>query len=381
MPRRVTVPEELLPFSPHAQFDPLPSVWPTNYARNVGEINSLSPIPFIWAYGARGAGKSTLASMIHPAAPGERATTLYFDLEMGNTSRANQMAMQYCDLISLAAQMFPDGYRPIQIFEIWWSIISQLPPGLFSITVIDPISELEEGLKEYVETNYSDFKRGPGEYTKNRSAFWDDVKTLLKTILTDVATRVQTVVGISHLRVAWEGNRPSPSGRMEPKGLKVWEELASIALWLDRIPNQRAPRARVDKCRIDRLNWSKQDEFGTPEILPMLPPTMPVCDIPTIKRMMATPVTSFSQEEMTELDLAEARLSDGQRMVLEAEIAAGRRAELEVSAKQEILNHLLSQKYYQNATQVGEAVTKLGLVFSLETRDIFQNTLIEYAQV
>src|SRR3954466_5105790 len=114
----------------------------------------------------------------------------------------------------------------------WWNDIKKIKPGQFDVIMIDTISEIEDGLTEWVQKNPTYFNHSSGQYAKMSGIMWGDVKTLWKMILSDLASRCQTFVFCSHMANVWASDRPT--GKRKPKGKETLMELASLYLQMER---------------------------------------------------------------------------------------------------------------------------------------------------
>jgi chemotaxis protein histidine kinase CheA len=94
----------------------------------------------------------------------------------------------------------------------------------------------------------------------------------------------------SHLRDEWRGN--TPTGKREPKGKETLLELASLYLWLERLPGEDgkvpdAPSAIVLKQRL--ADTFIDPETGEVRITALMPPRIPVATVQAIRRYITCP--------------------------------------------------------------------------------------------
>jgi hypothetical protein len=167
--------------------------------------------------------------------------------------------------------------------------------------VIDTISEIEDGLTEWVQKNPTYFGHSSGQYAKMSGIMWGDVKTLWKAVLSDLASRCQTFVFCAHMANVWQGDRPT--GKRKPKGKETLQELASLYLIMERKADKDGkmpakPAATVLKTRLVHTKFDLAT--GELKIVPALPPRLPVATPQAIRQYMLTPpdYDNLKDEEM-----------------------------------------------------------------------------------
>jgi hypothetical protein len=214
------------------------------------------------------------------------------------------------------SELKPAGYKPIDTFTWWWADVKATKPGQFDVIMIDTISEIEDGLVEWVQKNPTYFGHSSGQYAKMSGIMWGDVKTLWKTILSDLASRCQTFVFCAHMANIWQGDRPT--GKRKPKGKETLMELASLYLLMERKADAQGkmpakPAANVLKSRLVHISFDETTmEMRDP--VPCLPPRIPVCTPAEIRKYMLTPpdYANLKPEEMVHED----KLSQDERELL-----------------------------------------------------------------
>ncbi len=292
--------------------------------------NSTQPIwpqeiKIIGVTGEYASGKTLFALTIDPP------NTRVYDTEHSSASYQS-LGFDRVSVQDKMAALKPNGYKPIDIFTWWWSDIKAIKPGQFAVVVIDTISEIEEGLVEWVQKNPGHFNHTAGQYQKMSGIMWGDVKSLWKSILSDLTTKVQTFVFAAHMSNVWSGDRPT--GKRKPKGKETLMELASLYLLMERKANDKGqvaakPSAIVLKSRL--LHTGFDPESGELILKPCLPPRLPNCTPAEIRKYMNTPPDykklskdecipedKMSADERALLDLAKAEAErDSERMKLE----------------------------------------------------------------
>lgn len=287
-------------------------LWPNN-----------QKLEIIGLTGEYASGKTLFALTIDPA------RTLVFDTEK-SAGTYESLGFSRVDLAKLTDR------KPIELFGHWWAGIKRVPAGKYRVGVLDTVSEIESGLADWVEQHPGDFGHTKGQYDKMEGLFWGDVKELWKRILSDLASRFETFVFTAHLRNVWEGGRPT--GKRAPKGKETLMELASLYLHLERKPDDKGrvadkPSARVLKTRLAR---TAVDDAGEITIKPILPPYLPEATPAAIRKYIEQPA-DYTKLKKSEL-LPEERLSDDQRLAMQATVAeANRDAEQAKLSRMELM--------------------------------------------
>jgi len=202
-------------------------------------------LPVIGGTGETYAGKTTFGLTI--AEPHE---TLVWDMEKSSASYLDVFpGLTRIDLYDTAAEKAPTGYNASYLFQVWLQQVRRLPPKKYKVAMIDPISEIEQGLCDYVWDNPGEFGKTKAQFEKSGGLYWGSVKDFWKRILMELTAKVETFYYTVHLRQVFEGNAPV-RGLKEPKGKHTLDEITSLFLWFKRGKNQMVPSAEVDKCRL-----------------------------------------------------------------------------------------------------------------------------------
>lgn len=247
-------------------------------------------IEIIGCTGEFASGKTLFALTIAPGVrPGTSdARTKVYDTEKSSGSYQG-LKFDRVSIPDVMAKLKPAGYKPIDTFTWWWDDVKKTAPGRYDVIVIDTISEIEDGLVEWVGKNPTYFGHSSGQYLKMSGIMWGDVKSLWKTILSDVSSRCQTFVFCAHMANVWAADKPT--GKRKAKGKETLMELASLYLEMERKPDKNGvvpakPSAILKKSRLTHMTL---DENGDPKIVPCLPPRIPVCTPAEIRKYMNTP--------------------------------------------------------------------------------------------
>jgi len=368
-------------------------------------FQELWPLPcpeIVVVTGPFGVGKSTF-TLGTGAAP-ER--TLVIDFEKSQRSFAQQLPITYLDMQSLMANKFPNGYKPIHIYEETVKILDSVEPGRFDVIVLDNASMLEDGILAYVESNPQEFGHSLGQYTMMSGLKWGDVKNKYAQLLTRWASKTHMVFVVVHLRDKWAGSSviKDAFGKpvQEPKGKDTLDMLSSLFVWLELGPGG-VPAARVLKCRIDRKVYVADPANPPPEVpkrylkelngepgvvsIPVLPLRLPKCTWSQIREYMRKPadLTNPKPGEMP----TDAQLSEDDRLRLraiisqsEAEKAAVERLKIEASG-QKTQGALLKfgRSLNLEPAEVGNALKARNLApFNPENWERMKEVLKEFAE-
>ena len=266
------------------------------------------PIPIIGLTGEYASGKTLFALTICPG-PG----TLVYDLEKSSESYLD-LGFHRIDAHLEMLKSHPKGYKPRELWKWWRASIMSIPTGRYRVIVLDPISEIENALVDYVQSHPGEFGRTSTQYAKASGLMWGDVKQEWKQVLSDLASRCETFCFIAHMGQVYQGN--TPTGRRKPKGKETLEELASLYLQLERKPDAKGnvPAVPAAIVRKNRQLHIRVTDSGL-EHCPALPPRIPVATPNAIRQYQLAPpdYANLKEEEkapeakVTEEDLAELR--------------------------------------------------------------------------
>lgn len=237
-------------------------------------------------------GKTLFGLLLSP----EPGTTLLYDVEKSagtyHKSPGNDHGFPF-DRVDVPSEMLklkPKGWKPEDVYVWWKAHIRSVTPGKYRVIGLDPVSEIESGLADYVMSHPGEFGKTAEQYKRSAGLFWGDVKEAWKMDLTDIASRCQCFYFTSHMSAVFAGSAPVP-GKRKAKGKETLMELASLYLQLERKPDAAGnkpakPSAIVMK---DRLALTRIGADGEPEIIPILPPRLPVATPAEIRKYMITP--------------------------------------------------------------------------------------------
>lgn len=275
--------------------------------------------------------------------------TLYLDFEKSGGTYSGT-GVKRIDVPSLLESQ-GTAYTPINVFKWFLQIIKSTEAGRFDVIVADPITDIESGLVEFVKSNSTMFTLSANQIAKGGGLLWGAVKSFWKQVLLILATRCQTFFFTAHLRDEWSGDRPT--GRREPKGKDTLMELASLYLWLERLPNDQGivvpvPSAIVVK---ERLSDTLVNGKGELEIVPLMPARLPEATAAAIRRYIANP-PDLKRPRMGE-KVVPKKLMEEERLRLEVARAEAEKATEE--SRLERLSKMADLQTAQRAAQDQEA--------------------------
>ena len=275
-------------------------------------------IEVIGVCGEYQSGKTLFALCADPAG------TIYYDFEKSGGTYAGLNVASRIDVPAELQRLHPKGYKPIDAFVWWRDQIRSLKAGQYTVVAVDPISDIEQGLVEWVRANPEHFGHTANQYANASGLMWSDVKSYWKMLLVDLTSRCKTFIFTSHMRYAWKGS--SPTSRREPKGKETLMELASLYLLLERKPDKNGkvaakPSAVVLKSRLASVKTSAAGEV---EIVPTLPPRLPIATSAEIRKYISAP-PDYKKLKRAEL-YVEPEMSEDEKLLLRHETAEAERS-------------------------------------------------------
>jgi hypothetical protein len=240
------------------------------------------------------------------------------------------MGFTHVDMAAELARKF-NGRRYTAVDRyLWWrdDVLSRAKSGQFRVCVVDPASEIEDGIADYIKTHVGEFDLTLAQIQKSAGLFWGAMKKEWKLTLEQFRPLFETLYLTVHLRDQFVGN--APSGKREPKGKDTLMELASLSLWFDRTADKdgsvsAAPAANVLKSRLARPTIDP--ETGEIEIVPILPPRLPKATPAAIRGYIAKPPNYKKLKEDERVH--EKQMTDEEKIRLQAQIANDQRATAE----------------------------------------------------
>jgi len=272
------------------------------------------PIPILGLTGEYQAGKTFFSISMCPDPKRLRV----YDFELSAVSYAS-LGFDHVNVPLLMTKKFPKGFKPVDVWNWWLDDVSNLEEGRFDAIHVDPVTDLERGLVDWVQANPGHFGHTSGQYQSMSGIMWGDVKDYWKLILASrVAVKCQTFSFVAHL--GDEVKEKKFTGKRMPKGKDTLIELASLYLWLERDKSKSpVPAAKVLKSRLSHMTMGPSG----PEIRDALPPRLPVATPKALREYLSNPV-DFANLKPEERQLEE-RLTDDERLRLEVAKAAAER--------------------------------------------------------
>lgn len=252
--------------------------------------------------------------------PGDK--TLYLDFEQSGASY-DELGHDRINVMSEMQKLHPKGYKPVDLFLWWLNYVRQLPVGKYRVIVLDPITDLERGMTDWVFANPTHFGHTAQQYQKMSGIAWGDLRDYYKSIVADLSVRCETLYYTCHLGIEFEGNQAT--GKKKVKGKSTLHELASVFLWFSRKPDHKgvkpnAPAARVLKSRLLSTRMGDDGELKMEQVLP---PVMSVCTPKTLREAFAKPAGGREIDDIERH--VEDVLSDEDRLRLEIQLAESQR--------------------------------------------------------
>jgi len=285
------------------------------------------PIPIIGGTGPFGSGKSLFGLTICPG-----PQTLVFDFEQSCASYS-ELGHDRINVMEVMQASHPNGYKPVDLFQWWFRYVKSIPKGKYRVIMLDPVTDLERGLTDWVVANPQAFGHTAAQYAKMSGIMWGDVKDYEKAVVADLSARCETLYFTAHLGMEFKDKEAT--GKMKPKGKTTLEELASVYFWFDRRPDAKGvkPNKPAAKVLKTRLLVTAVTADGEIEMQGVLPPVMPVCTPKALRDAFAKPaggreiddIERHVEDVMTEEDRLRLniQLAEAERDAAQAKLAAG----------------------------------------------------------
>lgn len=286
-----------------------------------GEVNNIPlKIPVIGLCGAKGSGKTLAGLLLDPE------NTVVIDVEDSSVTY-NVPIKRRASLYDEAGTKSKNGIpTPLECWEWFASEVETLE---CRVLFVDPITDLQAGLVEWVKANPEKFGRSKAQYEKASGLLWADVKSYLKMFLGRLSRRVEAFVFTAHMGSVWSGGSPV-AGKQKAKGVDTFYELASLYLYLQRDADPKT--GKVPKLPVasitpplgkSRLAHMMKAADGTYEAVPILPPRMKDFDWNLLRKYVANPpdYAKLAKDQLAESN----ELTDDEKLLIRADIAANER--------------------------------------------------------
>lgn len=268
-------------------------------------------IPIIGVTGEKFSGKTLFLASIDPA------RTCMIDLEDSSES----YNIEFAKRVSLYDEMLKKYNRSATGVEcyLWFmDFIESIKPGEYSVLAVDPYSDIQAGLVDWVKANPQKFGHTANQYEKASGLLWSDVKQHCKMMLGTLSRKVETFAFSTHMGSVWKGG--APTEKRKAKGLDTLFELSSLYLELERRPDDKGKvdKKPAGKVLKSRLAVSKFVD-GELEHFPILPPRLKEGTPSAIRQYIKKPpdYKNLKAGEMVEKEV----LSDDEKLEIQREIA------------------------------------------------------------
>jgi len=310
------------------------------------------PIPVIGVAGEKFTGKTIFVSSIDPQ------NTLMIDCEKSSASY-NIPYKKRVDLYDEMNRLHPNGWKPIDAYKWFVEMIQQIAPGEYTVIAIDPLTDIEQGLADWVYENAALFGKSKTQYDKGGGLFWGDVKSHWKTILGQIAAKCETFAFTAHMKAVFKGG--SPTGQRAPKGKETLFEMASLYLLMERKVEKGVylpPQAKVEKSRVGKLTLDTSVTPPSMSIKECLPPIIINCTPQRIRHYIQNPYdpSKLKRDEK----ITERVLTDDEKLLIHQEIAA--------QEAEKVKNEVIRLEMLQVATQRQAQVRKAAEAKAVEAK-------------
>jgi len=279
----------------------------------------------IEVFGATGefsTGKTILGASIAPGAHPEghpfagQPRTLYLDLEKSGTSYAGT-GWRRIDVPKTLTEAYGPHWTARQAAEWFNSVPTHVKPGQYEVCVVDPINDIESGQVDIVKANPTAYGYTKNQIDNSVPLLMAAMKAHYKKLLMGFAGAFRCLYFTTHLRDEFKAGKPTT--RREPRGKETLAELASLYLWLERLPDEKGNTSAVPSAIVlkHRLSDTRVNEDGQLEIVELMPRRIPVATVQAIRQYIANPPNiekpatgeRVIEKPVTEMDLQRVRLA------------------------------------------------------------------------
>ena len=304
-----------------------------------GEVNGKPlRIPIIGVTGEKSSGKTLFCGTIDPE------NTLCVDIEDSSVT----YNLPYKRHVSLYDEVETDNPNGIPSpYECWeWFvdlITNQIDAGEYSVLMVDPINDLQQGLYEWCRQHCGQFNLTESQVNKSPGLLWGAAKSHLKILLGRASRKVQTFAFTTHTGLQWSASGSPIPGRIRAKGTDTFYELASLYLHLDRKPYETSS-GRDGKTKIvtpekpsgsilPPLGKSRLAIVHDGEVKSILPPRFKDCTPQRIREYIQKPPNygRLGKDEQPQ----PVKMSDDERLQAQLEIASTQKATEEIKVQRD----------------------------------------------
>lgn len=286
-------------------------------------------IPVLGLAGEFSSGKTLFGLTIDPD------NTLVIDME---ESSATYSSLPIKKRVSFFDEMVArTGGKRIPSNEekfVWFrDLIMNMPSGEYSVLFVDPITDIEDGLVEYVENHPDEFGLSSKQMTEAGGLKWGAVNAHWNTLIGFVSRKVETLAFTAHMGNVWDGGRPVKGAR-KAKGKTALRKLASLYIELRREVGKDGRVAKLPTGLVFGDNAKERMSIWVPsrkEFVQILPPRIEECTPAKIREFIKNPV-GLRDLKKSELLPPKPELSPDEKLLLQAQIAEDQRAAEEAKA-------------------------------------------------
>lgn len=277
-------------------------------------------IPVICVAGEPGSGKTLFGLTVDPGCFNftKDPSTLVWDTEGSSVSYEGSLNFDRIDIPREVLKAKPGGYSSLDLFNFWQQSAERIPPEKYKVLVLDTVTEIEDGLVDYVKSNPSKFGYTQGQFIKMEGLMWGVVKREWKRLIMMLSNRCETLVLTAHMRDEFKGSQPT--GRRLPRVKETVMSVTSLYLILSRQQPARkkaicvVPSAIVKKSRLlffDKATGNRKQ---------VLPPCLPDASPDGIRKYLKKPVDTENLK-ISERAVPKPEVTEEEKMALQAEIA------------------------------------------------------------
>lgn len=218
---------------------------------------------------------------------------------------------------------------------VWFrDLLLNLPVKEYSVIFVDPITDVEDGLVEYVENHPQEFNLTAKQVSDAAGLKWGKVNDHWGLLLGFAARKVETFAFTAHMGSVWKGGRPV-EGKRKTKGKAALKKLTSLYIELRREVNTQTGRPNsIPIGLVFGDNTKERMSIYIPEkkiFVPILPPRIEECTPDKIREYIKNPVGMRDLHEDERLK-PEPAMTDEEKLLIQAEIAENQRAAEEAKA-------------------------------------------------
>jgi DNA-binding protein Fis len=282
------------------------------------------PVPIIGITGEVYVGKTILALSLAPGVhakghPHEgQPRTLYIDFEQSGASYTGTGCKRLDAPAELRTLFGNRTMQPVDVFKWFRDLVGKIPADTYDCIVVDPITDVEDGLVDYVRANPTEFGYTKDQFANASGLMWGAVKNLWKAILVDLSSKAHIFCFVSHMRMEFKDGRPTR--KLVPKGKETLSEIAALYLQLSRDKSRDGEKPNPPSAILlkERLAVTEINAQGEVTVKRILPDRLPEATAKALRYYIAHPVGSrkAKPEELVQ----ELVLSDDEKRILELEI-------------------------------------------------------------